>query len=154
MKDVVQLQELGSSVKSTKKWRRGKTPKEEVRISAVNRLVARLTSEDVGVVVLDPIFEAAPAPAEVIVEALPEVVDLAPIEVSAEPFPDELLTPPAPTEEAPRVELPLEAPEESVKPRRKKKFLDESAEPLQPAGPIILELVDKAENTSDEAPQE
>jgi hypothetical protein len=51
-------------------------------------------------------------------------------------------------------ELPLEAPVEVVKPKKRRKFSETTDEPSQPAEPIVLELVDKAENTSVEAPQE
>lgn len=143
MRDVVQLQNLGGQTQDTKKWRRGKTPKEEIRASAVDRLRSKLLAEHVPVVSVEPVFEAPPAPPEPVVApepVAPEVVVEAAPESS---FPDELLTPPAPVEEVPQPELPLEAPEEVVKPKKKKKAPEEG----EAVEPIVLELADKAENT-------
>lgn len=143
MKDVVQLQQLGGSEKNTRKWRRGKSPKEEVRLSAVSRLIARLAVEDVAIVIPEVVFEAAPAP---VVKSVPEPVEVAPV---LPDFPDELLPSPAPVEEVQPVELPLELPEEPVRPRKKKRF-----EEPTPVEPIVIEMADKAESTSVEDPKE
>lgn len=140
MNDIVQLQKLDGSAKSTKKWRRGKSPKEEIRLGAVDRLRARLLAEDVPIVIQDPVFEAPPV-------SIPEPVLIAPLEHD---FPDELLPPPPPVEEVQQVELPLELPEETVKPRKRRRFLEE-AEPVEP---IVIEMADKAEDTSVLPPEE
>lgn len=155
MKDVVQLQNLtgGPNVsRETKKWRRGKSPKEEIRLGAVDRLRARLKAEDITAVAPEPVFEAAPAKiaevTPVIIEAVePAVLPEAEVLASSE-FPDELLIPPAPTEEVtPTEELPLEAPVESAKARRRRKLLEESEVTPESLEPVVLEMADKAENT-------
>jgi hypothetical protein len=158
MKDVVQLQQLTGASQSTKKWRRGKSPKEEIRLGAVDRLRARLMAEEVRLPVPEPVFE--PTPSKVVEAASADFIEISPTPaVQAAPvdftFPDELLPSPAPVEETPVTEeLPLEAPVEVVKPKKRRKFSETTDEPSQPAEPIVLELVDKAENTSVEAPQE
>jgi hypothetical protein len=143
MRDVVQLQHLGGQTENTKKWRRGKAPKDEVRAGAVDRLRTKLLAEHVPIVTVEPVFEAPPAPVAVQPEPIKVLVEVT-VEAAPEPtFPDELLTPPAPVEEAPQPELPLEAPEEVVKPKKKKKTPEEG----EAVEPIVLELADKAENT-------
>ena len=151
MSDVVQLRQLGGVIQNTKKWKRGKAPKEEIRLNAVQRLATRLKEENVAAVIVEQVYEH-PAPVVApVVEPVHEVVVEVAAAADATPihdFPDELLTPPAPTEQVPEVELPLELPEEAPKPKKKKKSSEE------PANPIVLDLADKAENTLAEAPNE